>query len=184
MKFKILPSCLSEEILLFLVGWIGNQHSDFAETFHSLSLSKQETAVSGFCSVNLSYRQYQSMKYEILMVKFLRASEKVEISNFIGWFCLKDKFLEKKNGHISFLSWKWRDVESFSKIWIAVSDSAHPKMVKFLGAGEKTKILNFIVWFFVKNKLLGQKIERIFFWAELEIRSQFCPKLSMDLSMS
>ena len=30
------------------------------------------------------------------MVKFLAAGKKVEISNFIGWFCLKDKFLEQK----------------------------------------------------------------------------------------
>ena len=41
-----------------------------------------------------------------------------------------------------------------------VSNSAHPKLVKFLGAGEKTKISNFIGWFCVKDKLLGQKAER------------------------
>ena len=41
-----------------------------------------------------------------------------------------------------------------------VSDSAHPKMRKFLGAGEKTKISHFIRWFCVKDKLLGQKSER------------------------
>ena len=29
------------------------------------------------------------------MVKFLRAGEKVKISNFIGWFCLKDILLEQ-----------------------------------------------------------------------------------------
>ena len=30
------------------------------------------------------------------MVKFLGAGKKAEISNFIGWFYLKDKLLEKK----------------------------------------------------------------------------------------
>ena len=30
------------------------------------------------------------------MVKFLGVGEKAEISNFIGWFCLKDKLLEQK----------------------------------------------------------------------------------------
>ena len=30
------------------------------------------------------------------MVKFLRADKKAEISNFIGWFCLKYKLLEQK----------------------------------------------------------------------------------------
>ena len=30
------------------------------------------------------------------MLKVLGAGEKVEISNFIGWFHLKDKFLKKK----------------------------------------------------------------------------------------
>ena len=29
------------------------------------------------------------------MVKFLQAGKKGEISNFISWFCLRDKFLEK-----------------------------------------------------------------------------------------
>ena len=30
------------------------------------------------------------------MVKFLRARKKVKISNYIGWFCLKDKLLEQE----------------------------------------------------------------------------------------
>ena len=30
------------------------------------------------------------------MVKFLGAGEEAEISNFIGWFCLKDKLIEQK----------------------------------------------------------------------------------------
>ena len=29
-------------------------------------------------------------------MKFLRAGEKIKISNFIGWFSLKDKLPEKK----------------------------------------------------------------------------------------
>ena len=36
------------------------------------------------------------MKLEILMVKFLWGGEKVKISNFIGWFCLKGKLPEQK----------------------------------------------------------------------------------------
>ena len=40
-----------------------------------------------------------------------------------------------------------------------VSDSAYLKKVKFLGPGEKSKISNFIGWFCVKDKLLGQKTE-------------------------
>ena len=30
------------------------------------------------------------------MMKFLGVDEKAKISNFIGWFCLKDKLLEQK----------------------------------------------------------------------------------------
>ena len=30
------------------------------------------------------------------MAKFHGAAEKVKISNFIGWFCLKDKLLEEE----------------------------------------------------------------------------------------
>ena len=40
-----------------------------------------------------------------------------------------------------------------------VSDSAYPKMVKFLGAGKKAKISNFIGWFCLKDKLLEQKTD-------------------------
>ena len=29
-------------------------------------------------------------------MNFLRAGKKTKISNFIGWFCVKDKFLEQK----------------------------------------------------------------------------------------
>ena len=45
--------------------WIGNQGLDFAETFQSSLLSRQETAVSIFCSDNLSFRQNQLKKFEI-----------------------------------------------------------------------------------------------------------------------
>ena len=36
------------------------------------------------------------MKFEILMVKFLRAGENVQISICIGWFFLQDKLFEEK----------------------------------------------------------------------------------------
>ena len=36
------------------------------------------------------------MKFETFMVKFLGAGEKAKISNFIGWFCLKDILLAEK----------------------------------------------------------------------------------------
>ena len=36
------------------------------------------------------------MKFEIFMVKFLGAGKKAKISNFVGWFCLKDILLEQK----------------------------------------------------------------------------------------
>ena len=36
------------------------------------------------------------MKFEISTMKFVGAGEKTKISNFIGWFCLKDILLEQK----------------------------------------------------------------------------------------
>ena len=41
-------------------------------------------------------------------------------------------------------------------------------MVKFLGAGKKTKISNFIGWFCIKDKLLGQKAERAVYCPDTE----------------
>ena len=90
-------------------------------------------------------------------MKFLPAGEKVGISNFISSFCLKD-IVWAENLYSSFLSWEGKAVQSFSKIWIVVSDSAYQKIVEFLPAGEKSKILNFITWFCLKDKLLKQKI--------------------------
>ena len=54
-----------------------------------------------------------------------------------------------------------------------VSNSAYPKMVKFLGAGEKVENSNFIGLFCLKKPNLGG--------TELETRSQFSPKLFMAL---
>ena len=75
-----------------------------------------------------------------------------------------------------------------------VSGFSLPKNVKFLGASEKTKISNFIGWFCVKDKLLGQKTERTVYCPDthglLKVSAQsewwfpICPKLSMGLSMS
>ena len=59
-------------------------------------MSGQESPVSLFCSGNFSFSQNQQMKLEILAVKFLPGGEKVQISNFIGWYCLKDKLSDQK----------------------------------------------------------------------------------------
>ena len=64
--FILLFTCL-KEFYHFLLGWIGNHNSDFAETFHSPSLSGEETAVSILCSGNLSFRENEPMKFEILI---------------------------------------------------------------------------------------------------------------------
>ena len=37
------------------------------------------------------------MKFEISTVKFVGAGKRDKISNFIGWFCLKDILLEQKS---------------------------------------------------------------------------------------
>ena len=63
-----------------------------------------------------------------------------------------------ENLYSSFLSWEGRAVQSFSKIWMVVSNSAYQKTLKFLWAGQKAKISNFISWFCLKGKLPEQKI--------------------------
>ena len=62
------------------------------------------------------------MKFEILTVKFLGAGKKVEISNFVGWFYLKDKFLEKKmNTSVSCPdSEELRKVSAKSESWFSI----------------------------------------------------------------
>ena len=102
-----------------------------------------------------------------------RREEKVKISNFIGLFCVKDKLVGQKTDTASLLCWHWRAMKSFSKIWIVLSNSAYPKMVKFLQAGKKMEIWSFIGLFCLKNPN---------FWgAELEIRGQILLKLSFTV---
>ena len=97
MKFEILAFLPAQKKFdRFLVGSIEKKGSDFCETFDSRSLWGEETGVSIFCSGNFSFRRNQPMKFEIWMVKFLGASKKAKISNFISWFPLKDKLPEQK----------------------------------------------------------------------------------------
>ena len=90
-----LLTCL-KKLYHLLVGWIGNQDSGFPKTFHSLSLSEKESAVSESARSMYLLDKNQPRKYEILAVKFLGAGEKIEISICIGWFCLKEKLHEQK----------------------------------------------------------------------------------------
>ena len=71
-------------------------HSDLAETLHSPSLPGQESAESTFCLGIFTFRRNQPIIFEILRLKFLQADKNMQISNFIGWFCLKDKLFEQK----------------------------------------------------------------------------------------
>ena len=80
----------------FFLGWIGNQESVSPQTFHGPSVPGQESPVSFFCSSNLSFSWNQLMKFKIFTVKFLPARKKVQISNFIGWYRLKDKLSEQQ----------------------------------------------------------------------------------------
>ena len=62
-----------------------------------------------------------------------------------------------KSWHSSFLSWQWRAVESFSQIWILVSNSAYQEMAKFLVVGKKIKPSKFFDWFCLKDTLFVLK---------------------------
>ena len=63
----------SKKFCQFLLGWIGNEDSDFAETFHNPSLSGQEGAVSLFSSRNFIFQTKPTD----------------EIWNFDGEICLR-----------------------------------------------------------------------------------------------
>ena len=115
----------------------------------------QKTDITFYCpDTECLWKVSAPSEFWFLIQPFFWAGEKVKISNFIGLFCLKDKLVGQKADTASLLSWHWRAMKSSSKIWIVVSNSAYPKMVKFLRAGEKVKISNFIGWFCLTDKLL------------------------------
>ena len=102
------------------------------------------------------------------MVKFLRAGENFQISNFIGWFCLEDKLLEQKiDTSVSCPDTEglWT-VSANSESWFPIKPPQ--KWVNFLWAGEKLKISSFIGLFCVKDKLQGQKTERAVYCPDTE----------------
>ena len=89
--------------------------------------------------------------------KFLRAGEKASISNFISWFCLKGKLLQNKiEAAVSCPeSEGLLKVSAKSKEWFPNQPT---KKLKFLRAGEKAKISNFMGCFQLKQKLPEHKI--------------------------
>ena len=91
------------------------------------------------CQFRSSKPQRQNFKFDGMVFS----------KRYIGW---------AKNCGTSFLSWHWKIVESFSQIWIVVSNSAYQKTVKFLRASKKAKISNFISWFSLKGNLPENKI--------------------------
>ena len=93
------------------------------------------------------------------LASFLRADKKVKISNFTSWFSVKDKFLEQKIDTAvpcpdTEGSWK---VSPQSELWFPIQPKK--EWVNFPQAGKKSKIPNFVGWFCLKDKLLGQKTD-------------------------
>ena len=50
----------------------------------------------GLCKISAKSESWFPIQPTQKMVTFLGASEKAKISNFVGWFCLKDKLLWQK----------------------------------------------------------------------------------------
>ena len=125
-------------------GWIGNHRSDCADSpsFFSKQLifhTKPTDKIWNF-GVLACYNQFHH--FHISWIGFVYN---------INWL--------RKNWHSSFLFWKWGAVQSFSKIWTMISNSAYQKIVKFLQTGKKAKILNLIGWFCLKDKMTEQKVD-------------------------
>ena len=85
---------------------------------------------------------------------FLRGDKKVKISNFISWFCLKDKLLEQKlDTAVSCpdteVLWKmWGKTDS----WFLIQPTKN--CVDFFQASQKVKISNFMGFFYLKDTLV------------------------------
>ena len=161
----------------FFQGWIGNQESVFPQNFHGPSVSQHETPVTAFGWTNVPFRQKNPVKFEIftswlarmkLKEFFYGLNWKSGVSfapNFLWAFqCLKMKPLLQFLVEPTYLLEKTKRwaTEILNKIWIVVFNSIYTKIVKFLRAGKKVKILNFVVWFCLKDKLLGQKTDIAF----------------------
>ena len=167
-----LLTCL-KKLYHLLVGWIGNQDSDFPKTFHSLSLSEKESAVSESARSMYLLDKNQPRKYEILAVKFLGVGEKIEISICIGWFCLKEKLHEQK----------------LTQQFLLLTVNGCGKFHQNLNHGFQFSLLQNAQVSLSRQEGRNFKFHRFVlskkkqFWGgtEFETKSQFSPKLSMAL---
>ena len=123
----------------------GKGYAKFQENLNcgfQFSLSKN-------CEISSSRRKVQNFKFHQLVLSKRQST----------W---------AENLHSSFLFRERRAVQSLSKIWIVVSNSAYQKIVKFLRACDRAKIWQ-------ETKFAD------FFWPELETSRHFFPKLSMAI---
>ena len=140
-------------------------------------MSQHETPATVFGWTNVPFRQNKAIKFEIF-TSWLTGTKLREFFSGLNWKsgvsftpnflwafqCLKMKPLLQFLVEPMYLLEKTRRwaTEILGKIWIVVFHSAYTKIVKFLRAGKKVKISNFIGWFCLKDKLLGQKTDTAF----------------------
>ena len=91
---------------------------------------------------------------------FFQAGQKVRISNSMGFFCFFSFFWFNQKLRQRFYLVTLKGHGNFGrKLNPGFQFSQKQNWVKFLGAGKKVKILNFIGWICLKDKLLEQKID-------------------------
>ena len=92
------------------------------------------------------------------MVNYFPAGKRIEISNLVGWFRIKDELIETK----TFTGVWFCDTEGQRKVWTKTKSMFPNKpkqIVNFFAAGEKVRHLKFILllWYL----LLGTEFFRM-----------------------
>ena len=156
---KISPSSREGRNFKFLQLVLAKRWITWPKTGHIRFLSWQWRAVERFSKIwilvpNSAYQKTAKISWSRREGQNFKFLQLVLAKRWIAY---------QKSGPISFLSWQWRAMESFRKIWLLVSNSAYEKMLKFLRAGDKVKISNFFDWFWLKDEWLDQKLDTLVF---------------------
>ena len=87
-----------------------------------------------------------------------KRAKRIQISDFVSFFCLKSKLPEQNDLHRSFTLWHWKTMQSLGQNCILLSRSAQKRFDQFISSERKvSKFLSFISLFYVKDKLLESK---------------------------
>ena len=112
-------------------------------------------------------------------------AKRIQMSDFISFFCLKSKLPEQNDLHTSFTLRHGRTMQNLGQNWILLSKSAQKRFDQFVSSGRKvSKFLILLVSFMWKVNCLNQKVWQEFHFVTEKSHGKFGSKLNPAFQIS